>query len=567
MAYRAATNAGGVIEQRLQAMKAEPCEVQAKDYYCVVTRADFVKLPPLSAYLKESPDGYRLYADEQSIVIQAASPRGVLYGWQEWKKQGHIQVGLFKEDAPELSFRAAHMDLRYGFPNRKRLEGILENLIDLRYNTLILETENRLPFTSHPDIVEEEHFTADDLQWLNTYAKEHYLELIPLQQTLGHLEYALKKPAYAELREVRHQPENDPLYYPGVTGGMHYHDFDEICPCREAGYELVESLLQETMQFFPESRYIHIGSDEAWNLLYCPDCRKKYEKTGKTGLLLEHINRIADKVLSAGKTPIIWDDMLRHMTPAELGKLNPEIIVMSWLYYTPDSVPFISDFQKAGLQVLGAGAAKCSVGKVEALDMPDYEGRLANVDWWIQRCADFSLAGFAMTVWSNYSGTIAPPHPQFETAWLPLSYAAQKMWDPSLSQSDFLQSFMSDFFGVSQPLTGLGIGALLPQAEKAAEAAKQHSFEARMWHLALTAQIYRQKSQFVMRELYRYHQPITKAEKELLDRRVAEVTRLREWLKPQLQEALQSCYSVRETNIFMASRFETDEIIYKAYEG
>lgn len=70
MAYRAATNAGGVIEQRLQAMKAEPCEVQAKDYYCVVTRADFVKLPPLSAYLKESPDGYRLYADEQSIVIQ-----------------------------------------------------------------------------------------------------------------------------------------------------------------------------------------------------------------------------------------------------------------------------------------------------------------------------------------------------------------------------------------------------------------------------------------------------------------------------------------------------------------
>lgn len=566
MAYMAATNAGGVVEQRLRAMKAAPCDVQAKDYYCVVTRSETVKLPPLSENLKENPDGYRLYADEQSIVIQAASPRGVLYGWQEWKKQGHIQVGLFKEDAPKLSFRAAHIDLRYGFPSRARLQEILDNLIELRYNTLILENENRLPFVSHPEIAAEEHFTPEDLAWLNRYAKEHYLELIPLQQTLGHLEYALKRTEYERLREVREQPKNDPLYHAGITGAMHYHDFEEICPCREEGYELVEALLDDTMAFFPDSRYIHIGSDEAWNLLYCPDCREKYGKAGKTGLLLEHINRIAARVLKAGKTPIIWDDMLRHMTPAELRKLNPEIIVMSWLYGTPADVSFINDFKQAGLQVLGAGAAKCSVGTVETLDMPDYTGRLANADWWVNQCEAFALPGFAMTVWSNYSGTVAPPHPQFETIWLPLAYAAQKMWEPSLTQESFLQTFMKEFFGIDEALPGLSLQALLPKAEKAAEAAKRHSFEARMWHLALTAQLYRSKSQFVIRELYRYHQPITKAEKGLLDRRVAEVTRLREWLKPQLKEALESCYSARETNIFIASRFETDEILYKAYE-
>lgn len=565
MNYQAATNAGGVIQARLADRKVGPCKVSAADYYAVITKEEAVTLPPLSAALRQHTDGYRLYADGSSIIMQAASPRGILYAWQEWKRRGHIAAGFFKEEVPSRSFRAIHIDLRYGFWHRERLKEIIDTLIELRYNTLILETENRLPLTRHPDIVAPEHFTPEDLAWLSAYAKERFLELIPLQQTLGHLEYALKLPQYAHLREVREQPEKEPLFYPGNTGANHYHDFDEICPCRPGAYELVEDLLDETMAFFPESRYIHIGSDEAWNLLYCDDCKARYGDKSK--LLIAHINRIAGRVLEAGRIPIMWDDMLRHMGEEELAQLDQRIVLMPWLYMSshPQADTFIPAYERAGFTVLGAGSAKCSLGTPETLDVPDYEGRFANIDWWDSACDRYGLSGYSVTVWSNYSGTIAPPHPQFDTAWLSIAYGAQKLWNASVSAAQFKQQFAARFFGVDVPLGATSLSALLPVVKQVEEGATRHTYEARLWYLGVVSGLYRLKSQFVARELYRYHLPITDAERGLLDRRLAEITRLRQWLKPRLQEALQQSYSERETAEFLAARFEADEALYRAY--
>lgn len=570
-AYKTATNAEGIIKTRLEKMRADACEVQADGYYCVVTRSEeVVKLPPLSAAMQNVPDAYRLYADTTSIVIQSASPRGILYGWEEWEKQGNINPGYYKENVPSRALRAAHIDIRYGLPNRDRLRSILDTLTELHYNAVILDLEDKLPFTKRPELAGAEHFSPEDLEWLRNYTKEHYLELIPLQQTLGHLEFALRHEQYADLREVRQQPEADlePLFHHGITSAKHYHDFEEICPCREEGYQLVEDMLEDTLNLFPDSQYIHIGSDEAWNLLYCPDCQAKYGKDGKTKLLLEHIKRIAAKVIEAGRRPIIWDDLLRHMTTEELSQLPSELIVMCWLYYEgdPKADTFIKAYQDAGLEIWGASAAKCSMTAPEYLDLPDYVARNGNTDWWSKACDQYNIPGFAVTVWSNYSGTIAPPHAAFETAWLPLCYAAEKLWDAQTTIEDFLQHFAADFFGVEAPLTGVDRESLLPVAEKAAAEAVRHTHEAKVWYLEILMAFYRVKSAFVVRELYRYNQDITAAEKALIDRRVEEVTRMRNYIKPELEKALRENYSERETQIFIASRFETDEILYNSYK-
>lgn len=546
--FHTAANTGGIVQRKLQRMRAEACQVTAKDCYCVVTKEEAVTLPPLSKQLWDEPDGYRLYADEQSIVIQAASPRGVMYGWQEWEKMGSIPVGFYRENIPDRSFRAVHIDLRYGFFRRERLKGILDNLIELRYNTLILENEDRLPWKRHPELTAEEHFTEEDLQWLQEYAA---------------------------LREVRRQPDADPaagesgepLFHPGITGANYFHDFDEICPCNEKAYRLVEDLLDETMAFFPSSRFVHIGSDEAWNLLYCEQCREKYGADGKARLLIEHVNRIARRVLAAGKTPIIWDDMLRSMKAEELAQLDQGIVVMSWLYHHhhPQAQQFLPAFQQAGFTVLGAGSAKCSIGTPETFDLPDYADRLRNIDWWSDTCDEYGLKGFSVTVWSNYSGTIAPPHPQFETAWPALVYGAEKLWDKTITEEAFANQYMQRFFGIDQPLAGFSAAQLLPAAKAAAHHAKRHGYEAKMWYLSVLLSLYRLKSQFVIRELYRYNQGISEAEKQLIDRRAAEVNRLRDWLKPRLEEALLQSFSQRETEWFLASRFEADEVLYRAY--
>lgn len=51
------------------------------------------------------------------------------------------------------------MDMRYGFPSVSRMLAILEELSAARFNTFLLEYENRFPFEAYPDIADPAHFT------------------------------------------------------------------------------------------------------------------------------------------------------------------------------------------------------------------------------------------------------------------------------------------------------------------------------------------------------------------------------------------------------------------------
>ena len=97
-----------------------------------------------------------------------------------------------------------------------------------------------------------------------------------------------------------------------------------------------------------------------------------------------HINRLAARALAAGKTPIVWDDMLRSFSDEELELLDKRVVVMIWLYYESNyalAVKLARRFKQAGFTVLGAAAAKCGEGpEPQYLDMPWYELRLGNVD-------------------------------------------------------------------------------------------------------------------------------------------------------------------------------------------
>ena len=53
---------------------------------------------------------------------------------------------------------------RYGFPSVSRMLAILEELSAARFNTFLLEYENRFPFEAYPDIADPAHFTPADLR-------------------------------------------------------------------------------------------------------------------------------------------------------------------------------------------------------------------------------------------------------------------------------------------------------------------------------------------------------------------------------------------------------------------
>ena len=85
---------------------------------------------------------------------------------------------------------------------------------------------------------------------------------------------------------------------------------------------------------FPNSRYLHIGGDEAkiadWE--YCTDCQRYMKKHGIGGakaLYTDFIRRMTDMVLELGRTPIVWEGFPREGSEA----ISRDVIVTAWESY------------------------------------------------------------------------------------------------------------------------------------------------------------------------------------------------------------------------------------------
>ena len=156
--------------------------------------------------------------------------------------------------------------------------------------------------------------------------------------------------AYAQARGVQLMPEIDvpghntgfALAYPELFGTKGI-----ICQHPDS-VEAVAALFDELCDTFPQSKYIHIGGDEA-NLgkwLECPECMAyarslgidvENESAGEIcdRLYVNFIVRMAATVRKRGRTPIVWEGFPKSAN----ARVPKYITVMSWENFyqvTPD---------------------------------------------------------------------------------------------------------------------------------------------------------------------------------------------------------------------------------------
>src|SRR5690606_7995254 len=122
---------------------------------------------------------------------------------------------------------------------------------------------------------------------------KHKFELIPLIQTFGHLEFALKHAKFRPLREIDDFPA-------------------AVCPRNQLTFTtLIKPIIDQVIQLHLEAghklTYLHIGSDEVFHMGACNRCRDH----SKEDLYLTHVSRVARYARDTyAVKPIIWDDML-----------------------------------------------------------------------------------------------------------------------------------------------------------------------------------------------------------------------------------------------------------------
>jgi len=245
---------------------------------------------------KLGDQGYRLEVYPDRVAIKAAGADGLFYGVQtllqliQEDRRGPYVKGMEITDWPDIPERAVHYDTKHFQEKFDYVKGFIRTLARYKVNMLIWEWEDKFAYRSHPEIGAPGAFTMQEMQELTRYARKYHIQLVPLIQGLGHASYILKWPKYAHLRE---SPASN----------------WEFCPLKDGTYKLLFDLYDEAIEATPGSKYIHIGSDETYELgkgTGC-GCREKMAEVGRYGLYQEFIGRCARYLTAKGRRVMAWD--------------------------------------------------------------------------------------------------------------------------------------------------------------------------------------------------------------------------------------------------------------------
>jgi hexosaminidase len=276
---------------------------------------------------RTGPQGYQLSVSADGVVLRATGGAGLFYATQTllqlFRKSGneYLIPGIKITDWPDIKERAVHYDTKHHQDKKEYVRSFIRDLARYKINILVWEWEDKLAYTTHPEIGAPGAFTIQEMQEFTNYARRYHIELVPLVQGLGHVSFILKWPEHMQLREI-------------ASSNW------EFCPLKEGSYELLFDLWEEAIKATPGSRYIHIGSDETYELGMCDDCKAKAAEIGKSGVYTLFINRAAKHLKALGRDIMAWErpmGWIKNSSPA-VGLIPDKNVILteSYEYEEPD---------------------------------------------------------------------------------------------------------------------------------------------------------------------------------------------------------------------------------------
>jgi len=285
---------------------------------------------------KNATQGYQLSVDANRIIISAKGDAGIFYGTQtllQIIKKGENRAyipGMQILDWPDIAERACHYDTKHHQDKREYVESFIRDLAKYKINMLVWEWEDKFEYPSHPEIGAPGAFTMEEMKDISRYAQKYHVQLVPLVQGLGHVSYILKWPQYNSLREI---------------AASNW----EFCPLKDGSYELLNDLWQDAIKATPGSKYIHIGTDESYELgkgIEC-GCKAEMDLNGKHALMTNFITRAAKPLMKEGRTVMAWS--AEYMAGE---KVNPPVGMVLYAEGN-DKAEHLRERRKAGYQLFG----------------------------------------------------------------------------------------------------------------------------------------------------------------------------------------------------------------------
>jgi len=264
-------------------------------------------------------------------------------------------------------------------------------------------------------------FTIEKGRVLSEYARRHFVEMIPQQESLGHSGSILNHPELKDLRE---------------SGGV-------FCSSKPEVFSFLGDLYDELVEAFPYSRYIHVGGDEfTHGFAKCPLCKARAEKIGPDGLYAEHMMKLRELLAKRNRGMMIWWHE-RGFTESAADRLAKDIVVFDWHYGNARAYPSLDKLMGLGFTQTWATPAITRYYRKHA---DDWNETFGNIRGFLRAAAKRNVPGECTCTWVH---GIWGGRNLFELNYYGLLFSAECAWNPAAaSEEDFRRKFAARWFGL-----------------------------------------------------------------------------------------------------------------------
>jgi hypothetical protein len=315
----------------------------------------------------------------RSSILYAAVLVALLTGCRNGTPQPQQHQNPAPAAENQFAVRGFHVDLRIQVMTVEALKALADELAGFGFNTLVMEWEASYPYRNNATISNELAYTREEVKDFIGYCERLGIDVIPLQQCFGHVEYILRHDRYSELKEDRK-------------------DISQLCPLKEEADSLLFADLFADMASMHSSDYIHIGGDETYLLGHCPACSLKAATEGKSKLFVDYMKMMCNIIIDLGKRPVMWADILLKY-PEAASELPEETIFIDWNYgWNTNYFGDIAALQAQGMEFWGSPAIR---SHPDNSYVTCWEKHFNNQRDFIPYAREAGYTGIIMTSWST----------------------------------------------------------------------------------------------------------------------------------------------------------------------
>jgi hypothetical protein len=306
------------------------------------------------------PEGYAITIDRKGVRIEFREATGLgvaLATMRQLLRQYDRRLPCLKiRDWPDFARRGVMLDISRGrVPRLETLLELVEHLADFKINEFQLYSEHTFAYRHYQSVWQSwGALTGEEIRKLDARCQQLGIDLVPNQNSFGHLRYFLEHPRLKKLAEV-----SGP--YPDYSGEFVRRP-STLAPDHPGALPFLRGLYDELLPNF-SSRFFNVGCDETWDLGRGRS-KKLCVAKGQGRVYLDFLKQIHREVSARGKRTMFWGDII-----LKYPKLIPELAKLSSRSSRRESAPSssnLTDDQSGLIPQCGTAASNC--GNIIALN-------------------------------------------------------------------------------------------------------------------------------------------------------------------------------------------------------